>query len=263
LLRVDASFRGQLSFTQTPGSPVAEVAGDVGLEDFKANSLVPSEDLLAWKVSILRGLKVALAPAKPTQVDARETVLTDFFVRVIVAPEVRINLQDLLKPAANGATATSTGASGVNVVSGNNGSNGSNTQSLSSTVNATKSIATDDLGSGATGLNDVKNAVSVVGVAAAAQPVINFGPISLVNGSVRFSNRFVKPNYSADLTELTGKLSAFSSLAGAGTPLLADRNAVVDLDLPISGSLNESQFSLGPGYGQSHQCHRQGDHRTF
>ena len=195
MLRADASFRGQLSFTQTPGSPVAEVAGDVGLEDFKANSLVPSEDLLAWKVSILRGLKVALAPAKPTQVDVRETVLTDLFVRVIVAPEGRINLQDLLKPAANGATATSTGASGVNVVSG---SNGSNTQGLSSTANATKSIATDDIGSGATGLNDVKNAVSAVGVAAAAQPVINFGPISLVNGSVRFSNRFVKPNYSAN-----------------------------------------------------------------
>ena len=195
MLRADASFRGQLSFTQTPGSPVAEVAGDVGLEDFKANSLVPSEDLMAWKVSILRGLKVALAPAKPTQVDVRETVLTDLFVRVIVAPEGRINLQDLLKPAATGATATSTGASGVNVVSG---SNGSNMQSLSSTVNATKSIATDDIGSGATGLNDVKKAVSAVGVAAAAQPVINFGPISLVNGSVRFSNRFVKPNYSAN-----------------------------------------------------------------
>ena len=86
------------------------MAGDVGLEDFKANSLVPTKDLLAWKVSILRGLKVALAPAKPTQVDVRETVLTDLFVRVIVAPEGRINLQDLLKTAANGATATSTGA---------------------------------------------------------------------------------------------------------------------------------------------------------
>ena len=78
------------------------------------------------------------------------------------------------------------------------GSNGSNTQGLSSTANATKSIAIDDLGSGATGLNDVKNAVLAVGVAAAAQPVINFGPISLVNGSVRFSDRFVKPNYSAN-----------------------------------------------------------------
>ena len=156
LLRADVSFKGQLSFTQTPGSPVGEVAGDVGLNDFKANSLVPSEDLLAWKASILRGLKVALAPAKPIQVDVRETVLTNFFVRAIVTPEGRINLQDLLKSVATGATATSAGASGVNVVSGSNGSNGSNTQGLSSTANATKSIATDDLGSSAPGLNDVK-----------------------------------------------------------------------------------------------------------
>ena len=112
LLRADASFKGQLSFTQTPGGPAAEVAGDAALENFKANSLVPSEDLLAWKASILRGLKVALAPAKPTQVDVRETVLTDFFARVIVTPEGRINLQDLLKPAASGAAGPATLASG-------------------------------------------------------------------------------------------------------------------------------------------------------
>jgi hypothetical protein len=191
--------------------------------------------------------------------------------------------------------------------------------------------------------------------------IVSFGPISLINGKVLFSDRFVKPNYSADLTELTGKLSAFSSVAPAaaagGAPaapnmadlelrgraegtasleilgklnplakplaldikgkvrdlelpplspysvkysgyginrgklsvdvgyvvlpdgrltatnkvilnqlsfgekvpgstaslpvklavaLLADRNGVIDIDLPISGSLNDPQFSLGP-----------------
>ncbi|MFX9318010.1 hypothetical protein ABTO00_19520, partial [Acinetobacter baumannii] len=37
-------------------------------------------------------------------------------------------------------------------------------------------------------------------------PVVQFGPMSLVNGKVLFSDFFIKPNYSADLTELTGKL---------------------------------------------------------
>ncbi len=40
---------------------------------------------------------------------------------------------------------------------------------------------------------------------------MNFGPMSLVNGKIDFTDQFVKPNYSADLSELSGKLSAFSS----------------------------------------------------
>ena len=37
-----------------------------------------------------------------------------------------------------------------------------------------------------------------------------------------FADRFIKPNYSANLTELTGKLGAFSSQASAGIPELAE-----------------------------------------
>jgi hypothetical protein len=51
-------------------------------------------------------------------------------------------------------------------------------------------------------------------------PVIRFGPVALTNGSVRFSDFFIKPNYSADLSELSGRLSAFSSVpAQAGGAL--------------------------------------------
>ena len=239
LLRADASFKGQIGFTQTPGGPAAEVAGDVALEDFKANSLAPSEELLAWKALNLRGLKVALAPAKPTQLAVRETVLTDFFARVIVTPEGRINLQDLLKPAASGAAGTATLASGA----GGAGIFGtSNTASALASVGATKIVATNNGGTSASSLNDQKNAVAAAGGAAAAPAVINFGPISLVNGAVRFSDRFVKPNYSADLTALTGRLSAFSSVSGSGTPAMADLElrgrAEGTASLEILGKLN-------------------------
>lgn len=41
--------------------------------------------------------------------------------------------------------------------------------------------------------------------------------MSLINGKVLFSDRFVQPNYSANLSDLTGKLSAFSSVSPAVT----------------------------------------------
>ncbi len=57
-----------------------------------------------------------------------------------------------------------------------------------------------------------------------------------------FSDRFIKPNYSADMTELTGKLSAFSSVSPQGSPQLADlelRGRVgATASLEILGKLN-------------------------
>jgi hypothetical protein len=73
-------------------------------------------------------------------------------------------------------------------------------------------------------------------------PVINFGPMSLVNGKIDFSDLFIKPNYSADLTELTGKLSAFSSKPQGDKPALADLElrgkAQQTASLEITGKLN-------------------------
>ena len=53
----------------------------------------------------MRGLAVAIDPAKPAKIDMLETVLADFFVRLIVMPDGRINLQDLLKTPGTGMTA--------------------------------------------------------------------------------------------------------------------------------------------------------------
>ena len=51
---------------------------------------------------------------------------------------------------------------------------------------------------------------------------------ALTNGAVRFSDFFIKPNYSADLSELTGRLSAFSSCL-LYTSDAADERSSVDL----------------------------------
>lgn len=184
LLRADASFRGRVAYRQTLAGPQAQVTGDVSLEELRANTLAPSEDLLAWKALNLRGFHVALEPAKATRVEVKETVLTDFFARVIVMPDGRINLQDLIKSGGPSAGDTAAAAAAP----------------ASAPAAPPKVVAADAKGAQA---------------AAAPPPIVNFGPISLINGKVLFSDRFVKPNYSADLSDLTGKLSAFSSVAPA------------------------------------------------
>ena len=193
LLRADTSFKGRVAYRQTAAGPQAQLAGDLTLEQFKADTLAPKEDLLAWKALNLRGLSVALDPAKATRVDVKETVLTDFFARVIVTPEGRINLQDIVKPGATASAPTPT------------------------PTDATKTIAFSARTALSTAAKVTQTAAVSAPAASAAPdsraPIVNFGPMSLINGKVLFSDRLVKPNYSADLTELTGKLSAFSSVA--------------------------------------------------
>jgi hypothetical protein len=58
------------------------------------------EELLRWKSLALRGLAVNLKPGQPLALDVKDTALSDFFARVIVHENGRINLQDIQKGAA-------------------------------------------------------------------------------------------------------------------------------------------------------------------
>jgi uncharacterized protein involved in outer membrane biogenesis len=212
LLRADASYRGSLEATWADSGLALALAGDVALEDVRAHTLSPSEELLAWKSLNLRGLQLAMAPAQAVRLSVAETVLSDYFARLIISETGRINLQGLVKgdePPSNPGESTSTGAP----------------------TSATASTAT---------LAQAATPPPPVG----PRPDIRFGPVSLVNGRVLFSDRFIQPNYTANLSELSGGLSAFSnaSTPEGGTPQLADLalrgRAEGTASLEIVGRLN-------------------------
>ncbi len=232
LLRANVGYRGQVALAQSDKGVSLRLAGDAVVEDLQANSTAAftpkteaqvGEELLAWKSLNLRGLAVAIAPAAAPRVEVKETSLVDFFARVTVNEVGRINLSDIAKTpeearAANAASASANASPGA---------------ASASTQAATTAAAAP--------------AASAPASAAIAQanplaPVVQFGPVSLVNGRVAFSDFFIKPNYAANLSELTGKLSAFSSQAPGGDPVLADLElrgrAEGSASLEITGKLN-------------------------
>ena len=207
IARADAGFKGDVDYAANGQGPVARVRGDIVLEDFRANSIAArggeaqlAQELLNWKALGLRGVDLTLTPGKPVRVAVRETSLSDFFARVIVHENGRINLQDLVR-SGDAAPLPPAGR-----------------------VAAAPSAPTP------------------VAAADPMAPEIQVGPISLVHGKVYFSDRFVKPNYSANLTELTGKLSAFSSQVVPGQSGMADLElrgrAEGTASLEILGQLN-------------------------
>jgi len=76
--------------------------------------------------------------------------------------------------------------------------------------------------------------------AAASAPalLVNIGPTRLVNGRIDYSDHFVRPNYSAALTELNGTLGAFSSGSRDMAALQLHGRAAGTAVLDITGQVN-------------------------
>jgi uncharacterized protein involved in outer membrane biogenesis len=254
--RAFASYRGTVKYAAAPAGMSLKLAGDTALEDFRANSATLTQSpgatrgnqLLSWKTLSLRGLQLNIVPNAPLAVDVRETTLTDFFARVIVDPTGRINLQNLSKkpdqaaatnaastaPTAEATTRRSLGGTRTTTIARPGAPSGGEPVPAEAAVGVQPEAA----------VPSAKAAVAAAPPAASEgpAPVINFGPMSLVNGRIDFTDLFVKPNYSADLSQLTGKLSAFSSKPQGDKPVLADLElrgkAQQTAALEITGKLN-------------------------
>jgi len=221
LLRADASARGTVELELGPDGLRHDAALDLAIEDLLAHTREPAEELLSWKSLQLRGLKTRAQPGQPLRLSVAETALSDYFARVLIDEQGRINLQNLVRPAATpGSPAPAADA-------------GPATAAVSPAAPAvTKATAA------------ATAAPAAPSPVASAAPDIRFGPVSLVNGRVRFSDRFIQPNYTANLSELTGTLSAFASQPAAPgePPALADLSlkgrAEGTAALDIGGRLN-------------------------
>jgi len=216
------AYKGTLRYAAAPGGLNLKLAGDSSLEDFHASSTTltqargidSSSELLSWKTLGLRGLQLTLAPGAAPVVDVRETTLTDFFARLIVDEAGHLNLQNLTKPvgpsnAGNATPSASLPAENTPVAIMTQPTPGGGTTTTRAPLSAASTPA-------------VVASVEAVSASNGPKPVIRFGPITLVNGKVDFTDNFVKPNYSANLTALTGKLSAFSSIPVDGALGMAD-----------------------------------------
>jgi len=178
LVRADTSFKGQVHYTE----PSVQVRGSLAVDDFKANSFQSiaanrqttegAETLLSWSRLAVPDLQLQLPlqGAEPPQVHVGAVTLSDLYARLLVDPSGHLVLQNLVStPVAPPVAA--------------------------------KAAAAD----------------------APLNAVIDAGPLRLVNGQVAFTDRFIQPNYSAELTDLNGTLGRVSSRPQLG---LADVGAL-------------------------------------
>jgi len=251
--RAFASYRGTVKYAAMSTGMNVRLAGDTAVDDFRANSVVLTQapgsssnnQLLSWKTLGLRGVQVNMVPGSPLTLDVRETTLSDFFARIIIDPTGRLNLLDLVKKPGQPAPGAATSAPPTEVTTRRSWRGTNTTTTAKKAPGARGEAPPSELMVGGAPQTPPSAAVAAAQPAEPANsmaPIINFGPMALVNGKIDFSDLFIKPNYSADLTELTGRLSAFSSKPQGDRPALADLElrgkAQQTASLEIAGKLN-------------------------
>ena len=214
LLRAEAGYTGHVELQSAPGGLAVNTTGDALLGDVHLTTLAAAtpasaasaaaagtpDELLGWQSLSLKGLKFALKPNTTPRLDVGQVELDDLFARVLVTEQGRLNLQDI----GGGDAAAAAPADAAS---------------------APPAVAA---------------AASAPAPASSAPlPIaVNIGGIRLVNARVDYTDHFVRPNYSAALTELNGSLGGFSSESRDMAPLQLHGRAEGTAILDITGQVN-------------------------
>lgn len=157
----------------------ASFAGDIALIDLNVLDKLNAADLFRWRSLRLTGLD---AGSVPLRFGAKEIALSSFYAKLLLTSEGHLNLQDVMKKQdGHGAGAAHDNATKA-------GSPAGKAQAESAPANAPAS-----------------------GPAPQAEkpgpaPQINIGRVSLSGGNIIFNDRFIRPNYTANLTDLAGSI---------------------------------------------------------
>jgi uncharacterized protein involved in outer membrane biogenesis len=172
------------------GNGPAKVAyqGDVQVADFASVEKDASEDLLKWKLLKLGGIQFDLQPMR-FRID--EINLAEFYARLILFADGKLNLQNLtVQKTASGDTVETAPAK-----------------------SAEPPVSTPS-----------------------GEKQISIGKINLQGGNINYSDFFVKPNYSANLTGVQGSISELKPDAPGDIAIQAKLDNAAPVE--IQGKIN-------------------------
>ncbi|MCG0583583.1 DUF748 domain-containing protein, partial [Burkholderia cenocepacia] len=220
--------QGNLTFAQVKDTPRATYRGDVALVDVRMLDKATSDPFAGWRSLALSNL-TANYDEKGTDVDAARVTFSNFYGRVLLDAQGRLNLKDVVAKETGPAQSLTRDASKGEPVP------------LSPGV--TPPAAAQAASAAAAQQASVPAAASAtVVVKAAPQPQnpvrMHFGELVLQNGRVTYTDNFIKPNYTANLVAIKGTVGAFGTDSTTSAPVDVAANLAGNGPISIKGSVN-------------------------
>lgn len=214
LTRGEVSAKGRLKLAGED----AAFKGELALIDLNVLDRINATDLLRWRSLRLTGLDAGSAPPRLAVDDIS---LANFYARVLLTPEGRLNLQDVVDKDAGhrpreGAQAKAPAAQEEKPAPAPKPEQAKAPEPTEKATDKTTATAKPEK--------------------PGPPPQVRIGRINLSGGTVIFTDRFIKPNYTANLTDLSGRVGAIK--AGTRTEVAlrgkVDRTGPLD----ISGAMD-------------------------
>lgn len=205
----------------------ARYQGKLGLSDLRLRDRVNDALFLRWASFSLDGADLGYAKGG-IDADLGFIALKDFYGRIIVNPDGRLNLASVVKKADQAGQADQSITTPQAAVPG---------ASAPASARAPGGVTVTT-----TTLPSSTAASTAPAGEAPPAPQLRWQGIRLAQGEVDFTDTFIKPNYSARLTRIAGDISAVSSRTPE--PATVEVSGAVDDGAPlrISGKLHP----LGP-----------------
>ncbi len=216
-----ASAEGKLSVA-SPGKGGLKIAyaGSAGLSGFSSVDKAFSNDFLKWDSLSLTGID---AGYNPTRVTIEGIALSDFYSRLIVERDGTFNVQGIVEKGAPAAAPDNAA--------------GARTAAADAPRGVPAADPADD------------NAARTAGTGAAPEAAeatvpVSIGVVTLHGGTVNFSDRFIKPAFSATMVDIGGRVSGLTSAAGQTADMDLRGRLGSDAPLEISGKINPLSSDL-------------------
>ncbi|KVD86963.1 AsmA family protein [Burkholderia stagnalis] len=212
--------QGNLTFAQANDATRASYRGDAALVDVRMLDKVTSDPFAGWRSLALSNLK-ATYDEKGTDVDAARVTFANFYGRVLLDAQGRLNLKDLVAKESGPAQSLTRDAS--------------KGEPVPLSPQAASAAAAQQASAPA--------AASAPVVVKAAPPPRNpvrmhFGQLVLQNGRVTYTDNFIKPNYTANLVAIKGTVGAFGTDSTTSAPVDVNANLAGNGPISIKGTVN-------------------------
>ncbi|MQR02554.1 DUF748 domain-containing protein [Glaciimonas soli] len=253
-----AHAKGRLQLTPPTARQtlIARYNGMVRFTNFHLVDKVNGYDFLKWKLLDVSGINADINGPRQN-VTLGKITLNDFFARVILSPTGRLNLLDMRvskvgKKSVVSEAATKSGAkaapapesepaapAGSPALAPDAAAAAAASAEAASSVDneeAAATVAVDKTVKGDTTAATLPSKPATDSNAPA--PIIHIGQIVLKSGNINFTDNFIKPNYTANMTGMNGTIGAIASDKPAPAPI--DIKGKIDNDAPvaISGTFN-------------------------
>ncbi|HDR9485157.1 TPA: DUF748 domain-containing protein [Burkholderia aenigmatica] len=220
--------QGNLTFAQVKDTPRATYRGDVALVDVRMLDKATSDPFAGWRSLALTNLK-ANYDEKGTDVDASRVTFSNFYGRVLLDAQGRLNLKDVVAKESGPAQSLTRDAS--------------KSEPVPLSPGMTPPAATQAASAAAAQQASAPAAASATVVVKAATPPqspvrMHFGELLLQNGRVTYTDNFIKPNYTANLVAIKGTVGAFGTDSTTSAPVDVAANLAGNGPISIKGSVN-------------------------